>query len=349
MKNIFIENLKLYKKECDSYISDGKLKNFLSSFGLDDVMGDYIDAIVRHSDGGKRIRAYLVGLGYALYLNRGLESAFDVLVPSMSCELFQTGILAHDDIIDNSDYRRFKPSMHKDLGEGHDGVSKSICVGDFGIVSAIEILQEGPFSDSTKLRAISHQNNVFSSTIAGELKDIEFSYRDRADEDEILEMYRLKTAQYTVSGPLVLGAILSECASDEEIRLLSDFGDAVGISFQIRDDILGMFGEESKLGKSNLSDMCEGKKTVLVSHFDQVADDASKNEFYSVYGKENGGEDNLIKARKLLVSSGSLSYAEDLCKAYTEKASKIVGELNISQDGREVLLGLLEYMTSRNY
>ena len=347
MNNVFIDNLTLYKKECDTYISDGSLKKYLSSFDLDDVMNDYIDALVRHSIGGKRIRAFLVGIGYALYSGKGLESVYDVLVQSMSYELFQTGILAHDDIIDNSDYRRFKPSMHKDLGQGHDGVSKSICVGDFGIVSAIEILQTGDFADKIKLRAISHQNNVFSATIAGELKDIEFSYMDRATEEEILEMYRLKTAQYTVSGPLVLGAILAG-ANENDIKLLSDFGDAVGISFQIRDDILGMFGEEAKLGKSNLSDMCEGKKTVLVSHFDRTANEELKNEFYSVYGKENSGEEALYKARQHLKSSGSLEYAQDLCKAYTKKASAIIEQLNISHDGRELLVGLLEYMTSRN-
>lgn len=349
MSNKFVECLKQYKEECDGYISDGSLKNYLERFGLGDVMGEYIDALIRHSSGGKRIRAYLVGLGFALYFNDSLSSAFYVLVPSLSYELFQTGILAHDDIIDNSDYRRFKPSMHKDLGNGHDGVSKSICVGDFGIVSAIQMLLcKSHFSDKTKLRAISHQNTVFSSTIAGELKDIEFSYMEKASEEDILEMYRLKTAQYTVSGPLVLGAILSESASDEEIQLLSDFGDAVGISFQIRDDILGMFGEEAKLGKSNLSDMCEGKKTVLVSHFDRTADEAAKNEFYSVYGNENSGENELSKARQLLVSNGSLTYAEELCKSYTEKAGRIIGQLKISDDGRELLFGLLEYMTSRN-
>lgn len=345
MKNIFIENLKNFKIKCDGFISCGGLSDFLSTFGLDGVMGEYIDALIRHSDGGKRIRAYLVSLGYGLF--KGLNRIDDVLVPSLSYELFQTGILAHDDIIDNSDYRRFKPSMHKDLGEGHDGVSKSICVGDFGIVSAIEILDKCSFSAETKLRAISHQNKVFSATIAGELKDIEFSYKERAEEQEILEMYRLKTAQYTVSGPLVLGAILAG-ADDEEIRLISEFGDAVGISFQIRDDILGMFGDEDKLGKSNISDMCEGKKTVLVSHFDKTATDELKDEFYSVYGREDSGETELLAARKMLEDTGSLKYAEDLCKGYTDKAKNVLDNMKITDDKRELLDGLLTYMTSRN-
>lgn len=345
MSNTFIDHLKNFKVKCDGFISCGGLSDFLSTFGLDGVMGEYIDALIRHSDGGKRIRAYLVSLGYGLF--NGLNKMGDVLVPSLSYELFQTGILAHDDIIDNSDYRRFKPSMHKDLGEGHDGVSKSICVGDFGIVSAIEILNNCGFLPEIKLRAISHQNKVFSATIAGELKDIEFSYADCVSEDDILEMYKLKTAQYTVSGPLVLGAILAG-ASNEEIKILSEFGDAVGISFQIRDDILGMFGDEQKLGKSNTSDMCEGKKTVLVSHLDKFAADDIKAEFYSVYGHENSGISELETAKKLLVSTGSLKYAEDLCKSYVKKATDSLNKLSMTEGGKELMLGLLEYMTSRN-
>lgn len=345
MSNIFIENLKNFKEKCDGFITCGGLEDFLSTFGLDSVMGEYINVLIRHSSGGKRIRAYLVSLGYGIF--KGFNNMGDVLVPSLSYELFQTGILAHDDIIDNSDYRRFKPSMHKDLGKGHDGVSKSICVGDFGIVSAIEILDKCHFSAETKLRAISHQNKVFSATIAGELKDIEFSYAERVSEDDILDMYRLKTAQYTVSGPLVLGAVLAG-ADNDEIKLLSDFGDAVGISFQIRDDILGMFGDEAKLGKSITSDMCEGKKTVLVSHFDRTACEKKNSEFYSVYGKENSSVSELEKARRILVETGSLKYAEDLCKSYTDKALLTLNKMNVSNDGRQLLLGLLEYMTSRN-
>jgi len=345
MDNIFVKNLLEYKEKCDALIEGGGLKNFLSSFGLDDVMGNYIDALLRHSIGGKRIRAYLASLGYGIF--KGLDKSDDALVPSLSYELFQTGILAHDDIIDNSDYRRFKPSMHKDLGGGHDGVSKSICVGDFGIVAAIEILQNCHFSDDVKLKAISHQNKVFSATIAGELKDIEFSYTDRVEEKDILDMYKLKTAQYTVSGPLVLGAVLAS-AKEEEIAALRAFGDAVGISFQIRDDILGMFGEEQNVGKSITSDMCEGKKTVLISHFDRFADEDTKQKFYSVYGKEDSGENELCVVREILKSTGSLEYAEKLCKEYTEKALSVLDSLKLSSDSRQLLTGLLTYMTSRN-
>ncbi len=341
----FKDSLKQYKAKCDLFLSGEGIKNFLSTFELDREMGTYIDALIRHSDGGKRIRAYLVCLGYGLF--SGDFNMEKTLLPSMSYELFQTGILAHDDIIDNSDYRRFAPSMHKDLGHGHDGVSKSICVGDLGIVSAIEILTKCDFSDEIKLRAISHQNKIFAATIAGELKDIEFSYADRVEEEDIIDMYRLKTAGYTVTGPLVLGAILA-CAKQEHICLLQKFGDNVGIAFQIRDDILGMFGDENKLGKSAYSDMCEGKKTIIVSHFDRNASDADKDEFYSVYGMSNSGGNELAKAQKLLIDNGSLKYAEDKCEMYIENAKAYLSEMSISDESRSVLLGLLTYMTQRN-
>lgn len=346
MLKLFLEEIKKYKEKCDTFFEGKAGREYLSSFGLDDVMSPYLDALLRHSEGGKRIRAYLVYLAYTLY--KGDEDAQKVFLPSLSYELFQTGILAHDDIIDNSDYRRFKPSMHIDLGGGHDGVSKSICVGDMGIVSALDIIAKSDFNSDIKLRAVSHQSVVFASTIAGELKDIEFETIDKVAEDEILSMYRLKTAQYTVSGPVVLGAILAG-ADEGQISALSEFGDCVGISFQIRDDILGIFGETDTLGKSNTSDMCEGKKTILTAKFLECANESDKSAFLKVYGRPDSGEDELESVRKLLVKNGCYDYADMLCREYAEKAKNALGKLVITQKSRELLEGLLEYMTHRNY
>ncbi len=346
MQNLFLTKMNDFKEKCDEYFASGMAREYFSSYGLDAVMGDYLDAICRHSEGGKRIRAFLVYLGYCLYA--GEKNAEKVFPAAISCELFQTGILAHDDIIDKSDYRRHKPSMHKDLGEGHAGVSKSICVGDMGIVSALEIITRCGFDEKVCVAALKHQSRVFASTIAGELKDIEFEKRDTVTENEILDMYRLKTAQYTVSGPLVLGAILAG-ADDSSLRILSSFGDAVGISFQIKDDILGIFGDEKSLGKSVTSDMCEGKKTVLTCHFENNADDDAKSELCVVYGKADSGKDELETVKRLFTHAHSLSYAEGKCAEYTDKARSYLEMLDVSEESRQLLLGLLEYMTTRNY
>ncbi len=343
MQNVFVNALKEYKAKCDEYLASCEFSHFLDSFGVSSVMKDYYEAFLRQTEGGKRVRAYLVYLGCCLFSDTAQEK---VLPVSMSYELFQTGILAHDDIIDNSEIRRFKPSMHMDLGGGHVGVSKSVCVGDFGIVAALEIIAKSDFSEDVKLKAISHQNKVFVSTIAGELSDIEFTGRNDVVEDEILGMSFLKTAQYTVSGPLVLGAILAN-ADKEKIAKLREFGNLVGIAFQIRDDILGMFGDEEKLGKSVTADMCEGKQTVLTAHFINNASIEQKNEFLSVYGKEQSGAEELEKARKLLKECGSFDYAQTMCQQMVDKAAKILDEMEITDEGRQKLSGLLEYMTKR--
>ncbi len=345
MKNSFLKDINEYKIKCDKYISEGKCLEFFDSFGVTDVMKKYFDAFIDASEGGKRIRAYLVYLGYCLY--KGIQDNSPVFVPSISFELFQTGILAHDDIIDNSDFRRFKPSMHMALGGGHSGISKSICTGDFGIVAATQIVNESDFSDSVKLKAITHLNNVFASTIAGELKDVEFSEMSEVPEKDILDMYRLKTAQYTLSGPLVLGGIFAEVPDDELLKL-KEFGDSVGISFQIRDDILGMFADEVKVGKSVTSDMCEGKQTILTAHFLKNADKSLLDEFSNIYGKPDCDLKELEKARELLIKAGSLEYANSVCVSYVEKAEKILNELSISDEDKVLLKELLEYMTVRN-
>lgn len=345
MDNKFISSLNKFRQECDQYLSSNDFSAFLDSFGVTNVMKEYYAAFLRQCHGGKRIRAFLTYLTFSLF--KGEENASIAFLPSLSYELFQTGILSHDDIIDNSEMRRFKPSMHMDLGGGHTGVSKSICTGDFGIVAALEIIAKSDFDDRIKLKAISHQNKVFISTIAGELRDIEFSGRMDIEEKEILEMNHLKTAQYTVSGPLVLGAILAD-ADNDTTQSLALFGSLVGTAFQIRDDILGLFGDEAKVGKSVTADMCEGKQTVLTAHFIKNATDEKKDIFFNVYGKETSSINELYTVRTLLTDCGSLSYAQSLCESMVNEAAKLLELMNVNTDGKEKLYGLLEYMTQRS-
>ena len=343
--NKFISSLEKFRKECDEYFSSTDFSAFLDSFGVTDVMKEYYAAFLRQCHGGKRIRAFLTYLTFSLF--KGEENASIAFLPSLSYELFQTGILSHDDIIDNSEMRRFKPSMHMDLGGGHTGVSKAICVGDFGIVAALEIITKSDFDDRIKLKAISHQNKVFISTIAGELRDIEFSGRMDVEEKEILEMNHLKTAQYTVSGPLVLGAILAD-ADNDTTKALALFGNLVGTAFQIRDDILGMFGDEAKVGKSVTADMCEGKQTVLTAHFIKNANEVQKKAFFKIYGNESSGIEQLEEVRSLLTNSGSLSYAQSLCESMVKEAAMLLEKISVNTHGKEKLYGLLEYMTQRS-
>ncbi len=341
---MFIEELQRFKTACDSYISNGALKEYLSDVCSEKCIQKYVDTFIRHSESGKRLRAYLVKLGYEL---EG-EKADEKIIPvAMSYEIFQTGVLVHDDIIDNSRTRRFKPSMHVELGDNHNGVSKAICTGDMGLMCALDIIQTSGYPDTVKSACIRHQNRVFVSTIAGELKDIELSECNKYTMEDVIEMYSLKTAQYTISGPLVLGAILSGMSRDK-MSNLSEFGKNVGIAFQIRDDILGIFGDEKKLGKPVISDLHEGKKTVLSAYF---VDNASKNDkelFESIYGNPNSTNEDLEKVRNMFIISGTFDFVNSECQGYTEKAAGILEKMEITQNSKELLFEMLDYMTKRN-
>jgi len=345
MNNLFISDLKEYKNAIENILADEKIKNILYKKEYSCFMKHYISAFQKYNNGGKRVRAYLVKLGYEMsgnnYDNR-------IIFPSLSYEFFQTGVLIHDDIIDKSTTRRNIPTMHVEFGNNHTAMSKSICVGDLGILVSMEMLAQSDFHDSLIRKAINHQSKVFELTISGELKDIELSENDSYTYEDIIEMYKLKTSWYTIAGPLQLGAILGG-ASQELLNQIEEAGMAMGIAFQIKDDLLGIFGNESTIGKSNLSDMQEGKKTVLTKHFMENAKDIEKAEFSSIYGNEKSGTEELLKLQELFTSTNSYAYANNLCKQYTEEAKKIICSLNIDNHYQKILLDFLNYLENRKH
>ena len=299
-------------------------------------MTKYIDAFSTHMDGGKRLRAFLVILGYNI---SGHETDNDIITASLSYEFFQNGILMHDDIIDRSTLRRGRPSMYAALG-----VPKAICLGDFGIVAAYDALTLTDFDASRKLQAVANQSKVFKLTIAGELKDIELADDDDYTLDDVLTMYEMKTSWYTFTGPLQLGAILGG-ADDNLLADIERLGRLMGIAFQIKDDITGIYGNVQEAGKSNLSDIEEGKKTVLTSYFRDKASQDDEREFESVYGKGVCTQDGNIKVRSLLDKSGAHSSAESLLKKYIDEAREAVSTMRISQHHKDIICGMLDYLS----
>ncbi len=343
MQNLFLEDIKSYADKCSQFFLNGELTKYFTSLCETSQTRSYYDVFSNHCDGGKRIRAYLVKLGYELC---GKTPEDNIILPSLSYELFQTGVLSHDDIIDQSPTRRHKPSMHVELGNNHLGVSRSICQGDFGIIASLDIITRSDFTPETKLKALQHQSKVYFSTVAGELQDVDLSDSKEHILEDILEMYRLKTAQYTVAGPMVLGAILAG-ADDDMCSKLCDIGTNIGIAFQIKDDILGIFGDEKTVGKSVLSDMREGKKTVLSAHFLQNASKNDAQTFSCIYGKSDADNIDLEIVRKLFTKVGSYEFSNMLCADYVRKASNGLSELQLPQQTSVKFNQMLTYMTSR--
>ncbi len=340
---LFKEKMKEYRSLVEERLSGGLLKEAFKDTDDLDFMEKYSEAFRTFTEGGKRVRAAMVILGYNMC---GCDTDKDIVTASLSYELFQSGILIHDDIIDESELRRNKPSMHVALGGGQSGISKAICVGDSGILTSGDLILMTGFEEGRKLKALSNQNKVFRLTIAGELKDIELSGETDPHLEDIIRMYELKTSWYTFIGPLQLGIILG--GGDEKLfNDAAELGRLFGIAFQIMDDVLGIFGEEAATGKDSSSDMEEGKKTVLTCYFKDTASTGEKMEFDRLYGKGKLSASDADKVRQLLRSNGAREKALELCRKYTEEALSLIWEMDIKREQREILLGFLDYLNER--
>nr|MBP9728468.1 polyprenyl synthetase family protein [Candidatus Moranbacteria bacterium] len=261
------EELKRFKSRLDPCIDayfDAVLENGIKE---DDLVAEALEhARVIVLAGGKRLRSAFMYYGY---IGAGGTEEEKMLETSVSVELIHSFLLVHDDIIDRDDMRHGVPTLHKryaDFGKrlfpdrdtDHFGTSIAIIMGDMLYSFGNDILFKSDFPKERIFAALSRLQNIVSFTVVGQARDIYMEYKREATEEEILSMYRNKTAKYTVEGPLHLGAIMAG-ASEELLTLLSDYAIPLGIAFQIQDDILGIFGSAKRLGKPVGSDIEEGK------------------------------------------------------------------------------------------
>lgn len=217
----FPDYLKIEAKKIDQVL-DKYLDNKLKSISkISPKLIPLFKAFIEASQGGKRLRGTLVKLGFEL---AGKKPNPEIYQISSAFEIFQTSILAHDDIIDQSPTRRGRPSLYKAVGQ-----DMAITLADLGFFLSINIISESKLDLKKKNKAINLFSKVVIDTTLGQMLDI-----GHADP---VTLAKLKTARYTISGPLQVGGVLVG-ADDKLIRILGEFGQNLGIAFQIRDDIL---------------------------------------------------------------------------------------------------------------
>lgn len=187
-----------------------------------------IKAFIKSCQGGKGIRGSLVKLGYQLAGGPSAGSK-EIIKISAAYEIMHAAILAHDDIMDKSLTRRNKPSLYVDLGNNHYGISQAISLGDWGFFLSFKIISESKFDTARKTDALVLFSRTMMDTGLGQMLDLQ--------KVNPLLVMKLKTAYYTIAGPLQTGALLAE-ADKRMVRRLGEFGENLGIAYQIRDDIL---------------------------------------------------------------------------------------------------------------
>ncbi len=304
--------------------------------------------------GGKRARAAFMYYGYLAAGGKDIQKA---LKTSISIELVHLFLLIHDDVIDRDSKRHNVKTIHsyyEELGKKifknkdfrHFGNSMGIIVGDTIGALGSQVLFTSGFDAELVVRALNKLQEIISMTVIGESEDIRIENKGKATVEEILKMYEYKTAKYTIEGPLHLGAILAG-ADDKFLNSLSSYAIPVGIAFQIQDDILGVFGDEKKLGKPVGSDVRQGKYTILVAKAVEKASSKQKNIIKNILGKGDLTKSELETFRNIIIETGALDYAKNMAVKLADQGKQAIEKEKINPEAKEFLTGIAEYMVNR--
>lgn len=321
---------------------------------------DVIDRILEFAVRGKLIRGCLVGIGYLL--GRGgprdeepLPQA--VYEAGVAIELFQSGLLIKDDIMDRDLLRRGRPSLFSQYVEWaeregiadayHLGESLGSCAGDVACFLAFRLLAGISAESNTIARTVGLCARELAMTGVAQMQDLHFGVTsDEVVEREILSLYRFKTGRYSFSLPLAIGAELAR-AEGSLLLKLEEIGESLGILFQIRDDEIGLFGDERLTGKPVGSDLRAGKKTLLMARLMEAADDAERNRLRGILGNPGLTDEDLEWVRGRARATGALAATRRVASSYQAQARALIAALP-SSSAREYLLDLLTLTLSRS-
>lgn len=292
---------------------------------------------------GKRVRPTLFIIGYLGFSKR---KAAGLYASALSLELLHDFMLVHDDIIDKSDLRRGKPTMHKLLGAylkkyrkiKFSGEDLSIVAGDVMYAMALHTFLSIKESPERKEKALKRLIEAAIYTGCGEFIELLFGIKDiqQIKKQDINRIYDLKTAFYTFACPLSMGATLGG-ADQKQADILFQYGVYLGRAFQIKDDIIGMFGKESKIGKSTLTDLQEAKKTILIWHAYNHATKQEKLSIRKLLAKEKIDKADLIKMRRIIINSGALEYSRNEVDGLIGKAQELLSISGMRNNYRKLL------------
>lgn len=350
-----IKTLAHFKKKIDPEIGRYFDRIIQEAGKRDKIIADalrYVKKLVLA--GGKRLRPAFMCYGY---LAAGGKERDEMLKTSASIELIHIFLLIHDDVIDkdvkrhgmdtvNVRYQKIGEKIFPGVDHNHFGNSMAVIVGDMISALGNQILYDSRFDSKRIIKALHKLQSLISMTGIGEAQDVYMEYKKKASEKEILAMYENKTAKYTIEGPLHLGAILGG-ANGSLLKILTNYSVPVGIAFQIQDDILGVFGNEEKLGKSVGSDISSGKQTLLVVKAREKADRNQKRILDETLGKKNLTQKEIEAFRSVIKETGALDYAKKMSMDLIIQGRKAIEKSKIKKESKEFLVGIAEYMINR--
>jgi geranylgeranyl diphosphate synthase type I len=329
--------------------------------GFPKIIRAAFDAYDRLTSEGKKIRAGLLCLGFEAARHPGSPPSRvsdGVERAAAAMEVLHNAFLIHDDIMDRADLRRNQPTVHciysdelrrrgVSLEDANAyGCAVALNFGDKGQALAQELLLSSGFPDEVLLPAIRLLSQVTDETVGGQLLDVVQVPLSELTAEHVLRIHEFKTARYTVMLPLLAGAILAR-ADESVLDAIRGYAIPVGIAFQIKDDILGLYGDQSILGKPIDSDVREGKKTLLFVHAYESAGAEDRALLLRLHGKAALSAAGLFTVRTIVQRSGAVERSQQIARDLVEQGKTFVTALTRDPGSRRILCGLADHLIQR--
>lgn len=319
-----------------------------------DALEDYL------LEGGKRLRPLFA---YAGYLAAGSIPMNTDIRAMASLELLQACALIHDDLMDGSDTRRGKPAIHRHFENLHRqgamaglaeqfGAAAAVLLGDLALVWSDHMLHNSGLSQESLSSALRVHDEMRIELMAGQYLDVREAGEREHSVERSLRIARYKSGKYTIERPLHLGAVIAHPTASEHSKLLtvlSAYGLPLGEAFQLRDDMLGIFGDPKETGKPAGDDLREGKRTVLMAMTMEKATDSARDELAANLGNPDIASEKIETLRTLITDTGAVADVEKLIDRLGEESMAAAHSAVINEEARPFLLALAETAIRRSY
>jgi geranylgeranyl diphosphate synthase type I len=296
-------------------------------------------------DSGKRLRPLFAAIGH---IGAGGEITSESIAALSALELVHVCALIHDDVMDGSDTRRGAPSIHRQFQQLHKeqslhgsgeqfGIASAILLGDLALIWAAKMLHESGLSPKYILQALPVYDEMRVELMAGQYLDIYEQAFASESIERSLKVARYKSGKYSIERPLHFGAALAPAAGPNIFSTYSHYGLPLGEAFQLRDDVIGVFGDPQETGKPAGDDLREGKRTVLIAATLNRVDQVQRNVFERYFGKSDLDITGVEALREIIVETGALAEVEKLIEEMTFNAHQALNSGEIEPRAKAML------------
>ncbi len=311
------------------------------------------DVLLQSVTSGKCLRSTFAYLGWLC----GARDDASAVRAAASFELLHAFALLQDDVMDGSALRRGRPSAHVQFCQWHRdrglsgsarrfGESAAVLLADLCLVWAAQMLRESGLPAASLQRGWPRYDAMRTELAVGQFADLVNDARRLPTLEAVLDVARRKSGNYTVRRPLEIGAALAGCAN-RTLLLLGNYGAAVGEAFQLRDDLLGVFGSASVTGKPTGGDLSEHKATTVVVAAHQMADATIRRQLAELMSADHIDDAAIARWRTLIVATGAVQWIEEMIAERVTAAREQICDTHIDESVRAALAYMSAVCTVR--